>query len=141
MALVKGSDRHRGQHGFSLMEVIVSTLIAAIAVVGLAHMFGIGRGQIERFETARVALAAVEQRLESLALLDRLHPDLAEGQHDAAFVVDGAVIGDMRWIVTYEPFSWTSGATYEDTLKRVMVEASWDLGMRDTVRLTRYFEK
>jgi hypothetical protein len=123
------------------MEVIVSTVIATIAVLGLAHMFGMGRGQIERFALARTALAAAEQRMESLALLPPTHPELQPGQYDSTFVADGNTYGEMRWIVEWRPHTWTAGPVHLDTLKLVTVEVNWDQSFADTVRVTRYFEK
>src|SRR2546426_12733052 len=38
------------EQGFSLIEAVVATVIAALAVVGLAHTFGLGRAFINRFE-------------------------------------------------------------------------------------------
>lgn len=130
------------ERGFSLMEVIVATVIAAIAVIGLAHTFGLGRGQIEQFSVARTALGAAEEQMAVLTVLPRKHPMLGYGQHDSTFDVDGQALGEMRWIVTPELYSWTSGfTTYGDTLRRVVVEIDWNNGYPDTVRLARLIEK
>jgi hypothetical protein len=124
------------------MEVIVATVIAAIAVVGLAHMFGMGRGQIDRFATARIALGVAEEQMAILSVLPRTHPDLElNTQHDSSFVVDGQAIGDMRWIVTPVRFDWTSGVPYSDSLRRIVVEVNWAVTLPDTIRLTRLFQK
>jgi prepilin-type N-terminal cleavage/methylation domain-containing protein len=128
--------------GFSLMEVVVATLIAAIAVIGLAHTFGLGRGQIERFSVARTALAAAEEQMSVLSMLTRTHPFLAEGQHDSTFVVDGQQIGEMRWIVTCELHKWSVGTEdYADSLRRAVVEVTYLAHLPDTIRLERLFEK
>lgn len=124
------------------MEVIVATVIAAIAVIGLAHTFGLGRGQIERFSVARTALGVAEAQMARLGVLSPPHPMLFPGQHDSTFAVDSVVLGEMRWIVSLAPISWTSGTvSYQDTLRSVLVEVNWDNGIADTVRLTRVFEK
>ena len=48
--------RLRGsESGFSLMEAIVATAIAVIAVLGLAYSFGQGRAMIGRYEISRAA--------------------------------------------------------------------------------------
>lgn len=124
------------------MEVVVATAIAAIAVIGLAHTFALGRGQIERFSTARTALGAAEEQMAVLTVLPRKHPMLDLGQHDSTFVIDGRTLGEMRWIVSRELYGWTSGfTTYNDTLRRVVVEVNWNDGLPDTVRLARLMEK
>jgi type II secretory pathway pseudopilin PulG len=124
--------------GVSLVEVIAATLIAAIAIAGLAHSFGVGRAQIERFAVARAGLAVAEQRMEALSLCDMSHPHMALGQHDTTFVVDGQVFGDTRWWVTSEPKTWT---THSDQLIRVNLEVTWNQGYADTIRLTRLFDR
>ena len=130
------------ENGFSLMEVIVATVIAAIAVVGLAHTFGLGRGQIDRFETARTALGVAEEQMAVLSVLPPEHPALNAGQHDSTFVVDGQTIGEMRWIVSPVPYDWTVFTTsYTDSLRQVLVEVNWTVNLSDTVRLSRLFPK
>src|SRR5262249_7513644 len=60
--------------GFSLIQGIVAVVIAAIAVIGLAHSFGIGRGLIDRFESARDGLGVAQQEMEILSMI-RLDSD------------------------------------------------------------------
>src|SRR5689334_2363201 len=44
------------QRGLGLFEVVAGTLIATIAVLGLAYSFGVGRGMIDRYQVARAGL-------------------------------------------------------------------------------------
>ena len=60
------ADAGRSGVGFSLMEVIVATLIATIAITGLAYTFGLGRSFIDRYELSRAALAAAQGKVEAL---------------------------------------------------------------------------
>lgn len=124
--------------GVSLVEVVAATVIAAVAVAGLAHSFGVGRAQIERFAVARAGLAAAEQRMEALSLCNMSHPHMTLGQHDTTFVMDGQIIGDTRWWVSSVPKAW---ASHNDQLIRVDVEVTWNQGYDDTVRLTRLFDR
>jgi len=121
----------------SLVEVIASTVIAAIAVAGLAHSFGVGRAQIERFAVARAALAAAEQRMEALSRLPLSHADMAFGVHTSTFLIDGAGIGNVQWTVTPVPKSW---GVYSDQLTRIDVEVTWNQTYPDTVRLSRLYD-
>lgn len=128
-------------HGFSLIEVLVATVIATVAVVGLAYTFGIGRSTIDRFETARAALATAQGRLEMLTTLSSGSPELSQGLHTADFVIGGEVRGQERWTV-----SWYDDAAdgldpadpNPNDLRRVTVEVLWTQGaLTDTVRLVR----
>src|SRR6186997_61059 len=92
------SGRIANERGFSLIEVIVATVIAVIAVVGLAHSFGVGRGLIDRHENARDALGLAQQRVEYLLNRPPGHPDLAPGTHNLGTVpLNDAVNGTEQY--------------------------------------------
>jgi prepilin-type N-terminal cleavage/methylation domain-containing protein len=129
------------ERGFSLMEVIVATVIATVAVLGLAHSFGTGRALIDRYERARVATALVQGRLESLASLATRNPSdpaLSVGTHGPALVSVGADgVGLESWSVVWvdDPLDGLGGA---DDYERVTVSITWNWGtVADTVQLTR----
>ncbi len=126
--------------GFSLMEVLVSTVIAVIAVMGLAHSFGIGRAMINRFEVSRAALSAVKARLEVLSATNPMAGDLALGDHPVtplAFHHLGRDLGFESWTVENWNDPGTPGsADLKRVTARVVVNAQ---GVNDTVRLTRLF--
>ena len=65
------------QRGISLIEVIAGTLISVLVIAGLAHSFGVGRGLINRYEIARVALSTAQERLELLSTLQAGSDSLA----------------------------------------------------------------
>jgi prepilin-type N-terminal cleavage/methylation domain-containing protein len=143
---MRGLERARaalGEKGFSLLEVLVAMVIAVIAVVGLAYSFGTGRGLIDRYATARDALAAAEQRLERLAFLSNQnpnHPDLSAGTHGPlARPLNGTRSGQESWTVVWvdDPVDNTPDANPND-YKRVTVEVSWTQGgMQDRIALSR----
>ena len=80
----------RGERGVGLMEVIVATIVAVVAILALAYTFGTGRGLVNRYEAARVALAAAQRRMEMLSAGPAGSADLQLGQHPAAGTVPGA---------------------------------------------------
>lgn len=131
------ADRPRTDRGFALTEVIVSAMIAVIAVLGLAYSFSIGRVQIDRFEVARAALAVAQQRMELLSVKPGSASDLNIGQHaGSAFVYDGAAGGES-WRVDWFDDPGTTGT---QDLKRVTVRVAWTQGaLSDTVQLSRLF--
>src|SRR4029077_10263860 len=93
------------QRGFSLIEAVVATVIAVVAVIGMAHSFGMGRALISRYEIGRVALGTVQRRMEFYAM--RPSVEIASPQSDSvAFVYDGKNIGWESWNVVWvdDPF-------------------------------------
>ena len=132
----------RGERGVGLMEVVVATVIAVIAVIALAYSFGTGRGLVNRFETARVALAAAQRRMEMLSALAPADAQLQFGSHPASGTqevqVDGRPVVLESWLVD----------TYDDPatplspvdLKKVTVTVEWgQSGPNERVTLTRLF--
>lgn len=133
-----GGARHGPESGFSLIEVIVATVIAAIAVMGLAYSFGNARGLVNRYEVARVALAAAQRRMERLSVLPAAAGDLLPNStHDEDVVLNGEVVAHTSWSVT--PF--TDPATgSSQVLKKVVVKVTWSAGATaDELQLTRLF--
>ena len=116
---------------------MVATVIATVAVLGLAYTFSLGRGFINRFEIARAALNAAESRLDQLH--DNLDsPDFStDSTHVRPFNHAGREVGLEEWNVTW----FDDPATFDSQdLKRVQVVVSWRLGgIPDTVRLSRLF--
>lgn len=126
-----------GQQGFSLIEALTATVIAVIAVLGLAYTFSVGRGQVNRFEVARAALGEAEGRMETLLLVADTRPasdSLAPGYRSplSAFRYAGATLGETWWHV----------APYDDPdlpdnpdLRRLVVCVRWNTSVADSVEL------
>ena len=126
------------------MEVVVATVIAVIAVVALAYSFGNGRGLVNRFEIARMALAAAQRRIEMLSAGPIVSPDLTLGRHPASGTlpvqVDGHVVVWEYWQVDAydDPANGTAAGSMD--LKRVTVKVSWSqTEPADTMSLVRLF--
>jgi hypothetical protein len=137
-----GYSSHRDdERGFALVEVIVSAVIAVVAVIGLSYSFSVGRVQIDRFEVARAALAVAQERMERLSILSASHALLvARGAYHPdspiPFQYKGAV-GWIGWLV-----EWFDDPATSDTqdLKRVTVRITWTQNaLNDTLRLSRLF--
>jgi len=133
-----------GQSGFSLIEVIVATIISVIAILGLAHSFGIGRGLINRFAADRNALAAVEARVETLSRLPLSSPDLTLGAHTgSAIELYPGLHVQETWTVTAvdDPADGVGGADQNPVdYKSVTVALSWNAGgFPETIQLSRTF--
>ena len=131
------------ERGFSLMEAIVATVIAVIAVLGLAYSFGQGRAMISRYEIARAALAATQDEMETLSATLSSDPALALGSHNRPFVLGGQTLGTVRWTVTAfdDPADGIDPADANPfDLKQVAVSVSWTVGFNpDSTSLSRFF--
>lgn len=123
-------------------------VIAIVAVLGLAHSFGAGRALVDRYSTARAALAHAQGRLDSLAILatpthDPNSGDLTPGTHNVATPLPiGKTIGSQWWVVAWvdDPVDGVAGGgdSNPQDYKRVTYYVAWDHGgIRDTVILTR----
>ncbi len=125
------------------MEVIVATVVATIAVIGLAYSFSLGRSFIDRFEVARAALAEAQRRMETLVVAQVDSPDLTVGTHPALpmpFSYEGRAMGSEIWTVTWFDDPGTIGTTQD--LKRVTVRIQWPSGsITDSVSVTRLFPR
>jgi hypothetical protein len=131
------------------MEAIVATVIAVIAVLGLAYSFGQGRAMISRFQIARAALAAAQERLEILAVTPAgdstlaLGPGNTPGLHGRVFSIGGQPAGVVQWSVAAfddpaDGLAPTDGNPFD--LKQVTVTAQWTIGFNPgSVTLTRFF--
>lgn len=121
------------------MEVIVATVVAVVAILALAYTFGTARGLVNRYETARVALAAAQRRMETLSAGSAIAADLQPGQHQTLPVeVDGTTVAFESWTVTLIDDPATP--THAGDLKRVVVTVAW--GGRspgEQLALTRIF--
>ena len=133
----------RNQRGIGLMEVVVATVVAVIAVVALAYSFGMGRSLVNQFEIARIALAAAHRRMEALSPLPATAPELLIGTHPPSGTypvqVDGRTVAFESWKVEAydDPVDGLDG---DMDLKRVTATVSWGHGgPNETVVFTRFF--
>lgn len=141
----RGRALRLDERGVGLMEIIVATVIATIAILGLAYTIGTGRSLLNRYELARAGLAAAQGRMEKLAVARGGDPQLVipAGQSSASytepFVVRGAAVGAAAWTVSWvtDPADTVPGG---HSLKQVLVRVSWSTGAdSDAVTLQRRF--
>ena len=124
--------------GISLVEAIVASMVAAIAVLGLAHSFGLGRANINRFELARAAFAKAQARLEILHSDPKKCYEFAmDSLHVRPFNHAGREVGTETWRVSWQDDPLTPK---ENDLRLVTVKVGWTIAaVTDTVVMTRLF--
>lgn len=116
----------RGQSGLSLIEAIAGTVIAVLAVVGLAYSFSTARAMVERYRIARLALGEAESRIERLSLRRAGNTDLDLGTHGPFPVpVAGQALCEESWKVEAydDPANGTSAGAVD--MKKVTVTVTW----------------
>lgn|SRR5262245_7552370 len=125
------------QRGFSLMEALTAAVISVIAVLGLAHSFGVGRALVNRYEVARAALSEAETQLEALTPLPPGDPTLAIGYVAplTPFVYEGTALGESYWRVSAYDEPNLVGSR---NLRRVAVVVRWQYNaLPDSIALER----
>lgn len=125
-SLVVGNAR-----GLSLVEAIAATLIAVLAVVGLAYSFGVGRGMIDRYRVERCAMGRAELLVDSLVTVK---PAALLVSGSQPFWIDGAPPGTSSWTVAWvdDPIDGLAGSSPSDPnpndMKRITVQVVWGAG-------------
>ena len=118
---------------------MVASVVATLALIGLAHTFGLGRSFINRFEVARAGLAVAQQRLELLGVGSRSTAGFTtDSLHVRPFVYGEREVGAEIWRVDW--YDDRATPVVHDDLKRVTVIVRWTLGAdTDSVSLSRLF--
>jgi len=119
------------------VEALTAASISVIAVLGLAHSFGMGRALVDRYEIARVALSEAQSQLEAMTLMPTSDPTLAVGYVSplTPFRYQGATLGTQYWRVVGYDEPHMTGVT---NLRRVIMTVRWKQADRsDSLSLER----
>jgi type II secretory pathway pseudopilin PulG len=125
--------------GFSLIEALTATVIAVIAVLGLAYTFSVGRGQVNHYEVARAALGEAESHMESLLLLADATPtsdslEVGYRSPTSPFTYGAAPIGTLWWHI--DPYNDPDLPANPD-MRRLVVCVRWNTSMPDSVQFSQ----
>jgi len=81
--------------GFSLVELMAALLLTVITIMGLAHTLSLGNGFIDRYGTARAALARANGRIEEVRSQVRDGQSLALTVPDTTIVIVPGISGTL----------------------------------------------
>ncbi|NQV79785.1 MAG: prepilin-type N-terminal cleavage/methylation domain-containing protein [Alphaproteobacteria bacterium] len=118
----------RSEFGFSLIEVVVAFVIAALVLVAAMRLFGGAFEGSARAERMTLALVAAESTLGTFGASLPLRPGMQSGD-----------LGEgMSWIAKVQPYTGLP----DESLERLPVQAydvsvtvRWDRHQRDSVTL------
>lgn len=129
----------RNQRGIGLSEVLAGTIVATLAVVGLAYSFGVGRGLIDRYAVARQALGRAQLVVDSLVTVPRT--SLTDANQPFWIRNSDAPAGTTAWTIVWvdDPADGLGGTDPDrNDLRRITVTVSWSLGgASDQLSLSR----
>lgn len=128
-----------GQEGFSLLEVVVASVLLGLALIGTGYLFVAGDVNLAEKGHGRGALYATRSQLETLQGLPFSHTDLTAGTHEDPgnpIIIDDrgtAATGDdlqgyCRWQVVDADDPADGGGESEPDYKEVLVEVAEDFG-------------
>ncbi len=117
--------RHRkSQSGFTLIEMIVATVILALAIVGAISAISSSTRAVEAGERIQTAALLAQRKLTELELQTT---NMTSGEQQGDF---GADYADYRWRAVMD-------TTEFDKLLKVTVTVSWGAGEREFVTYLR----
>lgn len=110
----------RCQRGFTILEVLVAFLVAALLLSVILTGFSSGMKQLVRADRLSQASLVAQSRMAEVGVVQQLQEAQFSG-HDGQF-------SDFSWEVNIAPFSWEFAAPLAGmggTLYRIDVEVSW----------------
>jgi len=118
----------RPEAGFTLIEVVVAFVVAALVMVAAMRLFGGAFAGSARAERMSIALVGAESTMESIGTAIPFKPGTQRG----------ALQAGLSWQATMTPYSGLSATSLDRlpvTAFEVEVRVRWDGSDRDAVTL------
>ncbi|MES2817372.1 MAG: prepilin-type N-terminal cleavage/methylation domain-containing protein [Pseudomonadota bacterium] len=116
------------QQGFTILEVLVAFLVAALLLTTILSGFASGMTGLFRADRYSVAALVAQSRMAEVGITEALKPGSYQGRDSAD--------PDYSWRVEVSPLDWDYAGRFAEmggTLYRVKVSVFWQGGGRDNV--------
>ena len=114
------------QSGFTILEVLVAFLVAALLLAVILSGFSTGLSSLARADSMSQAALVAQSRIAELGVVEPLQEGQVSGRDDQH--------GDYRWQINVQPFAWDyadATAQQGSTLYKVDVEVFWPAGDKE----------
>lgn len=114
------------QRGFTILEVLVAFLVAALLLSVILSGFSTGLSSLARTDRMSQAALVAQSRLSELGVLEPLEEGQSSGRDEQH--------QDYRWQIMVEPFVWEYAAVLNQqmtTLYKVDIEVFWPAGDKE----------
>ncbi len=114
------------QSGFTILEVLVAFLVAALLLAVILSGFSTGLSSLARADRMSQAALVAQSRIAELGVVEPLQEGQVSGRDDQH--------GDYRWQINVQPFAWDyadATAQQGSTLYKVDVEVFWPTGDKE----------
>lgn len=114
------------QSGFTILEVLVAFLVAALLLAVILSGFSTGLSSLARADRMSQAALVAQSRIAELGVIEPLQEGSVAGRDDQH--------SDYRWQINVQPFAWDyadATAQQDSTLYKVDVEVFWPAGDKE----------
>lgn len=114
------------QSGFTILEVLVAFLVAALLLAVILSGFSTGLSSLVRADRMSQAALVAQSRIAELGVIEPLQEGSVSGRDDQH--------SDYRWQINVQPFAWDYAdamAQQGSTLYKVDVEVFWPAGDKE----------
>lgn len=114
------------QSGFTILEVLVAFLVAALLLAVILSGFSTGLSSLARADRMSQAALVAQSRVAELGVLEPLQEGEVSGRDEQ--------YSDYRWNISVQPFIWDYADAIRQqgsTLYKVDVEVFWPAGDKE----------
>ena len=114
------------QSGFTILEVLVAFLVAALLLAVILSGFSTGLSSLVRADRMSQAALVAQSRIAELGVIEPLQEGSVSGRDDQH--------SDYSWQINVQPFAWDYAdamAQQGSTLYKVDVEVFWPAGDKE----------